>query len=169
MKIKTITLISLFSIVITSCKIKYPSSEVECISEAKLITKYIQNSQYEKLNEYLEKYQKYQKLTTEGLTKDYKPLQEALDGIDIDHLKQLIKRDTITINYGRSTEYIINLYLTFFKVSKDKPDCELCQFTFSKEHDHKYYELSFWDHSIRKPRKIILPAGGVTPPAIHKE
>lgn len=165
MKSKLLTfLLFIISTFFVACSVDFPKTENDCFIEARRITKYIKENQYEELDKYIGKYEDYRKLTPEELKKDYTPLENVLKSINTDSLLLGVKRDTITIDYGASKEYIINLYIAFFISSKDNPNKEICKYTYSKEHNNNYYKLTFWDHSIRTPRKVIMPAGGVTPP-----
>jgi hypothetical protein len=157
MKKKSFIALMVTAIILSSCKVKIPTNEKECLVDSKTIINHIKHSQYDKLVNYINRYKEYQNYTSEDFKKMFTPLEKALVNIDVNSLKSIVRKDSILIDYGTSKDYIVNIVIEYFIAETNKVDIPACDFRYSQEHNDPNYYLTYFDHSFRVKLKPELP------------
>src|SRR6185295_2135513 len=130
---KRYVILLILSYALTACKDKPLLSEKDCVESSMKILKKVKQANYESVANQIRKYKEYQNYSVEDLKKEYLALQNGLNETNINNLKRDIKSDTITIDYGATKEYLINIKKKYSDLRKEIKYREICEFQYSKE------------------------------------
>lgn len=148
----------ILTVLLQSCKTKFPKSQEDCIKEAKYILNIISKPDYIEKLDVLKKYETFKTYQAEDFKKSYGKLNDTLQKVMYNNLKITTSTDVSSLHFA-NTQNSVKYFEIIFSADSSllSKERSICLFRYSIADNENHYVLSYFKHNLNPKVKPILP------------